>query len=839
MRKNLLVLLFLVTTIPLQAQLTGDLKKLDSTLNLLNQTDRFNGTILVAEKGKVLYKKAFGISDPLNGQMLSTRSSFNLASITKQFICAGLLILEKQGALNVNDTCTKFLPQFPYPGITLRQLMTHTSGLPEYIDLVERYRMPLDTLNNEILLDYLTMYKPALDFEPGTKWAYSNTGYLILASIIEKVSREPLEIFLKKEIFEPLQMRDSYVYDLTMKTIPANHVIGFKESGNKRELNDLTVYDGVAGDGNMYASVEDLLKWEQSLQTEKILPLSKWMEVFTPVQLKDGSRYPYGYGWFIKSDTNKIYYHTGGWTAFTNIIYRDLSVKRTLILLSNGSNGKALQLARSFMEGSEMKVTPTFLIQQVKLIDGTGTASRTADVRVEGNRIAAVGNLKPFPGEKVIKGEGKILSPGFIDTHSHLGGYLTNNPEALAALNQGVTTIISGQDGGSDPVDSIKARMQKKPAAINLATYTGQTSLRELVMGENDLSRTCTDTELAKMKELLQQELAKGSLGLSTGLEYEGAFYSNRNEVIELAKVAALAKKRYISHIRSEDIGLADALTEIIQIGKEAQLPVQISHFKIALKDDWGKAAEWIGILQKAREEGIDITADVYPYDFWNSTLRVLFPKKDFNQLSGAQFAVDHLFDPEGSVMVRFAPDTTYKGKTVAAIARLRKETPAQTLLYLVDAAVQYEKQHPGAGSVETIMGKSMSEADMIPLLSWAHSNICSDGANGGHPRGYGSFARVLHRYVKEQQIMSWETAIYKMTGLAAQHTGIRNRGIIAKGYFADLVLLDPDTIKDNASITDPKALSDGILYVWVNGQLVYKDKQFQQQYPGQFISGQ
>ena len=171
------------------------------------------------------------------------------------------------------------------------------------------------------------------------------------------------------------------------------------------------------------------------------------------------------------------------------------------------------------------------------------------------------------------------------------------------------------------------------------------------------------------MKKLLQEDLAKGSLGLSTGLEYEGAFYSNRHEVIELAKVAAASKKRYISHIRSEDISLADALSEIIQIGREANLPVQISHFKIALKDDWGKAPQWIANLQKAREEGINITADVYPYDFWNSTLRVLFPKKDFNSMAGAQYAVDHLFDPEGSVMVRFAPDSTYKGKTVAISA--------------------------------------------------------------------------------------------------------------------------------------------------------------------------
>jgi N-acyl-D-aspartate/D-glutamate deacylase len=355
-------------------------------------------------------------------------------------------------------------------------------------------------------------------------------------------------------------------------------------------------------------------------------------------------------------------------------------------------------------------------------------------------------------------------------------------------------------------------------------------------MGSENLGRPATNEELEKIKAILKDELSKGSLGLSTGLEYEAGFYSNRHEVIELAKVAAAAKGRYISHIRSEDINWADALDEIIQIGREAKLPVQISHIKIALKDDWGTAPKLLATLQNARAEGIDITADCYPYTFWNSTLRVLFPKKDFTSLAGARYATDHLFDPEGSVLVRFAPDTLYKGKTVAAVAKLRNETPTQTLLYLVAAAAEYEKKHPDAGGIETIMGKSMTDDDIIPFLSWGHTNICSDGANGGHPRGYGSFTKVLNYYVKEKKIMSWEDAIHKMTALSAEHVGITNRGIIAPGYFADMVLIDPAIVKDNSSIQNPKALSDGILKVWVNGVLVYKDKASLQKFPGEFI---
>ncbi|MEO6539229.1 MAG: amidohydrolase family protein, partial [Ferruginibacter sp.] len=304
----------------------------------------------------------------------------------------------------------------------------------------------------------------------------------------------------------------------------------------------------------------------------------------------------------------------------------------------------------------------------------------------------------------------------------------------------------------------------------------------------------------------------------------------------ELAKVAAQENARYISHIRSEDINMNDAIDEIINIGRQAKLPVQISHIKIALKDEWGTAPGLLAQLQNARAQGIDITADCYPYDFWNSTLRVLFPNKDFTSLQAAKYATDHLFDPMGSVLVRYVPDSNYEGKTVAAIAQMRKETAAQTLLYLVATASAYSSLHAGTGGVEAIMGKSMAEADLSSFIAWPHTNICSDGANGGHPRGYGSFTRILAKYVNEKKLLSWEQAINKMTGLAAEHTGIKNRGIIAPGFFADLVLIDPATIKDNADIKNPVALSDGILKVWVNGVLVYKNKISQQKYPGLFI---
>ncbi|MDN3656651.1 serine hydrolase [Ferruginibacter paludis] len=834
MPKLVIFLSFIAIASLTQAQQL-DVKKLDSAFSGLNKIHRFNGTVLYAEKGKVLYSKAFGVTDCRTNEPLKTTSSFNLASVTKQFIGMGIMILKERGQLRFDDNCKKYIPELPYDGITIRNLMTHTSGIPEYFDLFQMYKTPLDTLTNEKLISLYGTYKPVLDFATGSKWNYCNTNYVLLVSIIERISKQPIDVFVKKNITGPLGLKDTYVYHVLMPAVPANHVYGFEETGEKKKLNDLTPFDGVVGDGNIYSSVEDLYRWEQSLSTGKLVKKETFAEALVPVKLKDGTTYPYGFGWFIEKDKEGAYSHTGGWVGFANLIYSDTKNKRTIIQLSSGSNGWGIRTARNFIQGKPLDIAQTTLIKNVVVMDGTAAPAKNESVRIQGKKIIAVGNLQPFEGEEIIDGEGKILSPGFIDSHSHVESSLKKYPEGIAALNQGITTIVGGQDGESDPVDSLKAEIKATPIAINLATYTGHATIRQQVMGAANLSRPAKPEELEKIKQILKGELQKGSLGLSTGLEYEEGFYSNRYEVIELAKTTAAEKGRYISHIRSEDINMTDAIDEIIQIGKEAKLPVQISHIKIALKDDWGTANKLLATLQRARADGVDITADCYPYDAWHSTMRVLFPKKDFTSLASATYATDHLFDADGSVLVHFAADTSYNGKTFGAIAKIRNETAAQTLLYLVGTAEAYQHQHLGE-SGEDIMGKSMADEDIRTLLAWPHTNLCSDGANGGHPRGYGSFTKLLNQYVKQQKIMSWEAAINKMTGLAAEHTGITNRGIIAPGYFADLVLIDPETVKDNATIQNSKALSDGIKKVWVNGVLVYTDKTFLNKYPGEFV---
>lgn len=815
---------------------SAKLKTLDSALTVMHQRASFSGAVLIAENGKILYKKALGIANLTTQEPLKTTSAFNLASVSKQFMAMMVMMLKEKGKLRFDDKVQKHLSDFPYPNISIRHLLTHTGGLPEYFDLALKHNNTLDTLTNDKLLQLLKIHRPKVNFEPGEKWEYNNTGYVVLASIIEKAAGMPIENFFQQQITKPLGMNDTYLYCLRMKESPANRVYGYQRKNGRNVPNDLIRLDGVIGDGNGYSSAEDLLKWDQALYTQTLVGAATWQEAITPVKLTNGKTYPYGFAWFIENN-GKILAHTGSWVGFFNEIVRNVEKKQTIIILSNSSDATVRKVVKDILAGNAPKLPKTELISNVTLIDGTGAAGRPTAVRLKNDRIWEMGELTPFPNESVTDGKGMTLAPGFIDSHSHHFGGLEEHPEGVAALNQGITTIVTGQDGGSTPMDTIQHFFKKRPVAINVATYTGHSTLRAKVMGAKSLYRTAKPEEVEKMKVLLRDEMKKGSLGLATGLEYESAFFSNRDEVLELAKVAAEFGGRYMSHIRSEDINFDEAIEEIIEIGKQTKMPVQISHIKIAKRDQWGQAPEVLAKLQKARAEGVNITADCYPYDFWNSTLRVLFPNRDYTNPKSAELAVTQLCDPAKSVVVRFAPNVQYAGKTLSQIAAVRNETPAKTLMALIALAAEFEEKNPEYnGGIEAIMGKSMDEPDVIDFLRWPHTNICSDGAWRGHPRGHGTFTRIVGTYVREKKIMPLETAIHKMTGLTAEHLGLTDRGIVQPGYYADLVLFDPETVKDNANIQNPTALSTGIEKVWVNGELVYQSQKTTGKFPGVFI---
>lgn len=320
---------------------------------------------------------------------------------------------------------------------------------------------------------------------------------------------------------------------------------------------------------------------------------------------------------------------------------------------------------------------------------------------------------------------------------------------------------------------------------------------------------------------LLHTDMKAGAFGLSTGLEYDPGIYSSQDEVLQLSKVLPQYNSCYISHLRSEDRYFLEALQEIVTIGRETKVPVQISLFKLAMRDLWGKADSTLQLLEAARKEGIDITADLYPYTYWSFTIRILFPDRNFKDEKEAAFILKEVTSAERIILSYHEPNPEYNGKSLAEVAKLENRSPEKMLIELIRRLDECELKREDCGG--SIVATSMDEEDVKKLMQWPHTNICSDGTSSGkHPRGYGAFTRVLSHYVREEKTLSLDQAIYKMTALAADQLGIKKRGRIQVGCFADLVLLDPLTVKDEATVTNPQKISTGIERVFVNGVEVF-----------------
>ena len=478
------------------------------------------------------------------------------------------------------------------------------------------------------------------------------------------------------------------------------------------------------------------------------------------------------------------------------------------------------------------------LIENALVVDGTGQPGRSVDVRIVGELIDAIGDLEVRDGESVIDGSGLTLTPGFIDTHTHhidsvrAEGfkYLMDLPDATAAVSQGVTTSIVGVDGRSfESIGDGFAKLEEIGVAINVASFVGHGTIRLAVMGQ-DYRRAATEDELVEMQGLIGVAMAQGALGLSTGLEYTPGIFSTRDEVLALAETAASYGGRYISHLRSEDRYLWEALDEIIEIGRRTGMPVQVSHMKLGMKDLWGQAGAYLAKLEDARAEGIDITGDVYPYNFWQTTLSVLLPDRDYTDIDAAEWALKHVVPASGIRFVYYRNDPSLVGRYLSEIAADRGLSEAETMLDLI-----VDVPTPEDYELTTMAG--MSQADVDRLLTWPHANVCSDGhLQDGHPRGAGSFTKILRYYVREKQLLTLEEAVHKMTGLAASHMGLSRRGTIAPGNYADLVLFDADNVADRATQLDSRAQSVGIAGVWVNGMRIFADGESTGNRPGRVL---
>jgi len=476
------------------------------------------------------------------------------------------------------------------------------------------------------------------------------------------------------------------------------------------------------------------------------------------------------------------------------------------------------------------------VIINARVIDGSGGPSQEVSVRIVGDRIANIGAIEPQSGDTVIDARGLVLAPGFVDVHSHHDGGLFEEPGALAAVSQGITTIVAGQDGRSNyPLAAFFAEYTVTPGAVNIASYAGHGTLRELVMGD-DYQRHATPAELAEMAELLRVEMEAGALGFGTGLEYDPGSFSATTEVIALAREAARHGGRYISHIRSEDQFVWDAIGEIIRIGREADIPVQISHIKLAMNKWWGQADVLLEMLDAARASGVDISADIYPYRAWNTSLswlETVFPDRDLTDPAGAELILRELLSPETIVIAKYVPDPAYNGMTIAEIADLRETDAETTLMELLQA----ERALGDDAASSRILGIAMQEADIEVIMAWPHAVVGSDGELAGvHPRGYGAFARYLGHYLRDREVLPLEEGIRRMTSLSAQQVGIDGRGLIAEGLPADLVLFDFERVNDRSTIESPHIPSVGIEQVWVNGQVVFAKGKVTGNRPGQVV---
>ncbi|HKX59800.1 MAG TPA: D-aminoacylase [Steroidobacteraceae bacterium] len=471
------------------------------------------------------------------------------------------------------------------------------------------------------------------------------------------------------------------------------------------------------------------------------------------------------------------------------------------------------------------------LIVNASIVDGTGSPARAGAVRIDGDRIVEVGDLEPKRGEQVVDAGGHVLAPGFIDVHSHHEEGLFEMRDATPVVSQGITTIVAGQDGSMTyPVRELFERMEATPVAVNVATYVGHGTLRTGAMGKDDYRRHATPEEVERMRQGVADGMAAGALGLATGLEYDPGIYSATEEVVTLAQEAAKTGGRYISHVRSEDREFWAAIDEIVRIGREAKIPVEVTHMKLAMKDWWGQSARLLGILDKARAEGVDVTGDIYPYEYWHSDLTVLFPKRDFKDRKVAQFVLDHVTPADGIILTDYSPEPALVGKSLAEIAAAKKTDPAVELMDLI-------ARSQGENASQSIMGRGMIEQDIDALIVWPYAAICSDGSlDSMHPRGRGAFTKVLREYVRERKLLTLEEAVRKMTGLSAANVGIADRGAIRPGAYADLVMFDPATVADRSTFEDPKALSVGIDRVWVNGVAVWQDGKSTGAFPGRGV---
>jgi len=495
------------------------------------------------------------------------------------------------------------------------------------------------------------------------------------------------------------------------------------------------------------------------------------------------------------------------------------------------------------------------LIQNGSIVDGTGKPAYAADVAIVGDEIVKIGDLETSDASRLIDASGMVVSPGFIDLHNHADRNIMDNPGMENYLYQGVTTILAG-NCGSSPVhlDTYFQSINETGIALNLGLLIGHNSVRAEVMGNGN--RVPTEQEQSQMATLVKAAMDSGAFGMSTGLIYLPGTYSETDEVVSLARVVARENGIYASHIRNEFELIIEAIEEAINIGRQADIPVHISHYKVADNTMWGDSIITLGLVEAARAEGLDVSVDQYPYTAGSTGLANVFPtwaragtREDFQarlddpetrarikadtirKLNGARAAGDL----SRITIASFSNHPEYSGKTLAEVTRMNGREPTIEN----GAEVAMEILYDGEGSAIYFM---MVEEDVQRIMLAPFTSIASDGSavpygeNIPHLRNYGTFPRVLGKYVREDGILTLEQAIHKMTAQPANRIKLTNRGVLEEGMVADINIFDPDTVKDNDDWAQPHQYATGFSYVIVGGTPVIDNGTRTNTFPGRVL---
>ena len=482
------------------------------------------------------------------------------------------------------------------------------------------------------------------------------------------------------------------------------------------------------------------------------------------------------------------------------------------------------------------------IIKNGRVLDGTGNSWFRADIAIKDGRIIGIGKLDSLSSTQSIDAAGRIVAPGFIDVHTHIEGEESVNPTADNFILDGVTTVITGNCGSSD-IDMwryLKFIDSLRPS-VNVAALIGHNSVRRAVMGT--ANRQPTEEEMQKMEGLVEKAMQDGAAGLSTGLIYIPGTYAATSEVVRLAKAAARFGGVYASHMRDEGDSVTQAIDEAINIGREAGLPVQISHFKVSGQQNWGRSRETLQLVEQARAAGIDVTIDQYPYTASSTSVTTLFPDEVLSD--GTDSIKARLQRPEVrakvvdymlgrlkkrklkhfsyAVVAFHKADTSLNGKSIEEINRLKGRKHRARM----EAETAIDLQLAGGASM---IFHGMGEEDVKRIMQYPFNMFASDasirifGQGVPHPRGYGTNARVLARYVREQKLISLEEAVRRMTSLPAQKFGLPDRGLLRPGFAADILIFDEKEVQDRSTFSKPHAYSTGFEYVIVNGKLVVEN---------------